>query len=800
MTSSTSPRRRVRLVGACALASAVVAGVLTPLVLPTAATAAPLPAPPVVGPGTSGALKEVVLDWTGVASATSYVVQVGTDEQWADDPTLELTTVATRLTLPTSLPHASYVWRVAAVGEQGQGRWSPAGHFVRGWSARPTLVTPAGGPVDPADGVPTFRWTPVPHASEYQLQVSDSPYFDAPYRRQAGGTTESCFTTRTSVTPFNSQAQARNDGAGDCTFTLLGTGAPLHWRVRALDHVADSAPEVETTPAVDEGISSAPPARRDELDTSPCPDAPAPVTTGAPVGGGSTPSASPSPSASSSASPSSSPSSSSSPTASPSAGDEQERGSCEPAHTVEKGPWSASSSFSHVFGIPSPAPWFRDLPPAGRPVAAQGTCTAGRCADFPTLSWPRVAGAQWYRLTVALDAEYENIQAVVETPALTWTPVDSWRDRNAGSAYHVVVQAGTIEPARDGRPAGCDEPSEPLVFGKSSPRLAATSPADGAFVGGSEVVLSWQSASAALAAATGAPATSEARAYRVQVAAAANPGFAKDRLVEDVVLDSTHHVSATVRYPDGEYLWRVQPLDASGHRLPWSPVRRFVRDTTAPTFRVASADRLAPRGPVRVAFSEPVTGIDARSTSMSGVLASIGVAADRRTVDLRPGRVLVPGAGHTVTVTAGVRDRAGNPVAGKPVPVRVDPVVDDRSPALALAGPWTRLVASNAAQGTWTRSVPTGARRTSASVVLHGRGAEIKGCVGPAHGLLEVWADGVRAARVDTYRAWSGCGAVLARVTFGTPGTHRVELRGVGAKRPASKGTAVAVDAITAMR
>ena len=786
MTSSTSPRRRARLLGACALASAVVAGALTPLVLSTPATAAPLPAPPVVGPGTSGALKEVVLDWTGVAQATSYVVQVGTDEQWSDDPTLELKTVATRLTLPTSLPHASYVWRVAAVGKQGQGRWSAAGSFVRAWSARPTLLSPAAGRVDPAAGVPTFRWTPVPRASEYQLQLSDSPYFDSPYRNQAGGTTESCFTTRTSITPFNSQVQARNDGAGDCTFTLLGTGAPLHWRVRALDHVADSAPEVDTTPVVDEGISSAPPAPRDELDTSPCPEAPAPVSTGAPLGGGS-PTDATSPSASPSA------------TASPSTGGEQERGSCEPAHKVEKGAWSASSSFSHVFALATPAPWFRDLPPAQRPVAAPGTCAAGRCADFPTVSWARVPGAQWYRLTVALDAEYGNIHAVVETPAQTWTPPDQWRDSNAGAAYHVVVQACTIEATLDGRPAGCDEPSEPLVIRKSSPRLATARPGDGAYVGGGEVVLSWQEASAALAAATGVPATSEAQAYRVQVTRASSPDFS-GQLVEDVVVDSTSHVSATLRYPDGKYLWRVQAIDASGHRLPWSAVRRFVRDGTPPTFRVVSADRLAPRGVVRLAFSEPVSGVDARSTTISGVLASVRASADRRSADLSPGRVLVPGAGHTVTVTGAVRDRAGNPVAGGPVQARVDPVVDDRSPALALTGSWTRLVASNAVQGTWTRSVPTGARRSSAAVVLHGRAAEVRGCVGPASGVLEVWSDGARVARVDTYRGWSGCGAVLARVTFRTPGTHRVELRGVGAKRPASRGTAVAVDAVTALR
>ena len=249
-------------------ATGLLAALLTPVVTGTSAAAAPLQAPPVVGPSDAAtALKDVVLDWAPVAGASSYVVQVGTDEQWSDTPTMELTTVASRLTLPTSLPHASYVWRVAAVSGQGQGRWSTGGTFTRGWSAAPQLLSPVGGVVDPAVAVPAFRWTPVPSASEYQLQLSTSPYFDAPYRTGAGTGTESCFTTRTTVTPFNGQA-SRKDSAGACSFTLLGsTSAPLHWRVRALDRVADDVAPVDTTPVVDEGVTSQPPAKAGELDT-----------------------------------------------------------------------------------------------------------------------------------------------------------------------------------------------------------------------------------------------------------------------------------------------------------------------------------------------------------------------------------------------------------------------------------------------------------------------------------------------------------------------------------------------------
>jgi hypothetical protein len=182
------------------------------------------------------------------------------------------------------------------------------------------------------------------------------------------------------------------------------------------------------------------------------------------------------------------------------------------------------------------------------------------------------------------------------------------------------------------------------------------------------------------------------------------------------------------------------------------------------------------------------------------VLASVSASSDGRRALLSPGRTLVPGARHTVTVAPGLLDRAGNPVAARAVDATVDPVVDDRAPALVLRGSWKRLAATNAVGGTWSRAVPTAARPASASVLLHGRAAEVKGCVGPAHGMVEVLVDGVRVSQVDSYRSYSGCGVVLTRASFTTPGQHQVVVRGTGAKGPRSRGTAVAVDAVTAVR
>lgn len=471
-----------------------------------------------------------------------------------------------------------------------------------------------------------------------------------------------------------------------------------------------------------------------------------------------------------------------------------------PAHTVEKGAWSTGTAFSHVLALGPASGSYADLPAAGRPTASADVCRDGTCRDFPTVSWPTVAGAQWYRLTVALDEDFTNVHAVVETPATTWTTTDAWPDSTVAAAYHVVVQACTVLPTLDGRPAGCDEPSAPLTFRKTSPRPAALAPAEAAAVPGSEVVLSWQPSSVALSAAVGGPATSEAYAYRVQVTTPKNPGFGKDGLVEELVLDSTTHAVAGKDYPDGTYLWRVQALDASGNRLPWSAARSFSRDSTPPTFTVVSATALPAVGPVVVRFSEPVTGVDARSVRLSSALASVTPTTDGRSARLAPGRALVPGTGHVVTVTSAVRDRAGNALVAGDLAATVDRTVDDRSGAMVLRGTWKRLSATDAVARTWSRSLPAQGRTASASTTLSGRAVEVRGCVGPSNGLAELWADGARVTRFDTHRGHSGCGVLLTRAAFTSPGVHRVEVRGVGAKGPRSSGTAVAVDAIVAVR
>lgn len=732
--------------GLAAVTALVLVGAGAQLLVAQPAAAA-LPAPVPVG-NSQG--KEIRLDWQPVPGATGYVVQVGVDENWSDDPVLELSTVATRLTLPVWLPHADYLWRVAAVQDKVRGRWSTSGAattFTRAWPQQARPLTPASEREVPATDRPTFSWTPVPTASEYQLQVSNAPTFDG---RPLGETqvqnpvTDTCFTTRTTVTPFTSQASARNASAGGCSFTLPPSpGGQYYWRVRPLDQVAGEVKEVVTTPVVDEGISNRPPPPKPlDLDTKACPTEPT----------------------------------------SP----EGLLDPCEPENEVEKGSWSVTTPFRYPGYQPAEAEQpFRELAPVPvHPLPTTGICNAAAvCSDFPTLSWTRVPGASSYRVYVALDPAFSNIQEIVDTRGAQWTPTAQWRQGTVGRSFSYVVQPCTS--------AGCGtvSPSAATSFRLSSPAvtgLAATVTRD-------EVLLRWDDFAATLASRAG-KATSEAHAYRVQVTRADNPDF-QAPLVDEATVDATSHVSPTRRYGDGEFLWRVQAIDASGHKLPWSAPRRFTRDATRPQVtRVSPAASVDAAGSVSVRFSEPVTGVSGQSVVLKAGGRALPVRVtqpESGLVVLDPAAPLLPGASYVLSVSDAVRDRNGNPIVPTSAPITVSRLADDASPVFRYTGRWARAQASDAKAGTFS----VASRPAAVSFSVYGTGFALGSCSGAASGRFEVRVDGVLRVRGDAYRPYSRCGT-MAVVPGLSRGRHEVKITVLGTRRPASRGTSVGVDAL----
>jgi len=212
-----------------------------------------LPAPQIVYPvdDINQTLEDVVFDWTPVPGAKTYDLQVATD---ADFNNTQLTVTgiqSTRYSPATTLNSDQFWWRVRAVDPAGQqSAWtSSLNGFKRVWPDAPQALYPLGSTSSPAalNGTKAFfQWSPVQHATEYQLQISTDPNFSP-------GVTDTCKTAQTTYTPTG----YRNP---DCSFPSGAT--VLYWRVRPLDlpYPNGGLPGIFSTPQAFTYTPPAPPA------------------------------------------------------------------------------------------------------------------------------------------------------------------------------------------------------------------------------------------------------------------------------------------------------------------------------------------------------------------------------------------------------------------------------------------------------------------------------------------------------------------------------------------------------------
>lgn len=158
----------------------------------------------------------LVLEWTPVPRATSYIVTVATDPSLAQ-PILgsvarPQTTQGTVFAFPGTLNAGTYYWQITPVDTDGhKGTPSRVGRFTWSW---PSQLTPSVEDPNPAAEVfdPLLRWTAVPGAARYDVEVNTTPDF-AP-----GSTFFKTTTAGTAVSP-----------------TVPVPNNTYHWRVRAVD-------------------------------------------------------------------------------------------------------------------------------------------------------------------------------------------------------------------------------------------------------------------------------------------------------------------------------------------------------------------------------------------------------------------------------------------------------------------------------------------------------------------------------------------------------------------------------------
>ena len=708
----------------------------------------PLPAPAPMTTYDEDRQKVVELRWAPVAGAASYAVQVGTDPYWSDEADLfPLTTVVDPADAAGVAAARDYLWRVAAVGADGVRGTVVGAPSTRSRRSRSrTSPSPAAGPTCPQLQRAGARRRVLPDlpldarcrtASEYQIQVTDDPAFARPRPARADARRDRLLLHHAHDHDAVQQAEDRGQPRRR-QLLVRGPAAPrqpLYWRVRALDAVSRRGGGAgdEAGRRLGHLRRCRPPPPR-QLDTSDCPEALA-----------------------------------------------RRRRRLRARRTRSRRAtgrplqvWDRSRPVAVRRGRLPPAAPGRDGAAAGRPVHAQPACAA----TCRRIDWDEVP-----RRDLLPDLRRPR-PTVHQHPGDRGDARDDVHARPCSGAtaastpsYYYAVQACTTRGLRPGhlvaavvpqgqRPGAC-------CCTRTSPRT--------------DTVLRWDDYADELGE------LGDAALGGRRVPRAGHPRRRhrrSPRRVEDVVTDHTSYVSPTTRYGEGNFLWRVQAVDASGHKLRWSAPRVVLpRLHRAPVVRVTSgltsidprADRHRSCCPSRSPARTPRR--PASPPRPAGACRPAAGRAVRRHAHRRPdrhpaGRRRVRARAHQRHHGRG-RQRAARPYAEDGQ--RQRGARRRRNGAFTYAGTWTTprpRAWCRPAATTWPPR-PAPRRRPSPS----GTGVRVYGCRGPSGGKLELRVDGVLKATVDTYRSYSSCGT-LAEVGGLRAGTHTVQVKVLGTRRP----------------
>jgi hypothetical protein len=245
---ASAPRRLVgSLIAVTALVS--VAGGISPALAGSTADPIVKQAPPtLIAPAndTTTPVKDVVLQWTKVAYATGYEVQISPNGDFTNNA-IELPNngivVPTTYEVPLSLPHDEYYWRARGVDAGGHTGWSSQRQFLHDWAAHMTILQ------QPTTSDPTISWAPVPEASLYRIRISPDPTFnpDNPL-------TKICWTAGTSYTPYERVSQSEESIKPSECFTQFDPKAQQNYYYEVVAYDDSSATAIKADNAPDKGF------------------------------------------------------------------------------------------------------------------------------------------------------------------------------------------------------------------------------------------------------------------------------------------------------------------------------------------------------------------------------------------------------------------------------------------------------------------------------------------------------------------------------------------------------------------
>jgi hypothetical protein len=279
-------------------------------------------------------------------------------------------------------------------------------------------------------------------------------------------------------------------------------------------------------------------------------------------------------------------------------------------------------------------------------VALQHPANGATVAGVPHLRWAPQHYAHRYEVELARNGDTNFSQTNRVALATTKQVAHAHSTPLAAGAYAWRVRRLDA----DNRPGPW---SLARTFDLESAAPTPLTPADGASLSESRILLGWQ-------------AVAGAAAYRVETSTSS--GFATT--IESQVTVMT--TWAPVRqYGEGIHHWRVRALDGAGNVLSTSAIRSFSH-TTAPT--VLHHRPAGTSVPVDAAFvvdfSEPVRQLSTTTFRVREVGSTRSVTAtvspsgttSSTVATLQPGAPLQPDTEYVIELTDGVRDLAGNPL------------------------------------------------------------------------------------------------------------------------------------------
>jgi hypothetical protein len=130
--------------------------------------------------------------WTAIEGAEHYRLEYTSDETCDFNVGTAIETRQTSYTPTDTFPNDKrYCWHVRVESGQAVGEWSETWYLQKQWYLQPQLLTPTN--LYQTGLYPLYSWTPVPGASRYKIEISESPSFSPMY--------ESAITANTTYSP-----------------------------------------------------------------------------------------------------------------------------------------------------------------------------------------------------------------------------------------------------------------------------------------------------------------------------------------------------------------------------------------------------------------------------------------------------------------------------------------------------------------------------------------------------------------------------------------------------------------------